>query len=385
MLDKFEAERKHYPALQNWVYLDHASGGLYPDYSTKAMQEYIQGMSQNSMTFKEFTETWDFADETRHVVAEMINGEPGEIMFGASSTWLFNIFMNGIGLKPGDNIITTTTSHASVPYVMLNKRQDGVEVRFFHPTNGETQPEDIYKLVDENTRAICLCYVENTYGFKHDLKTYGEYCRKNNIWFAVDATQGAGAMKIDVKDMKIDFLTSSSYKWLGCLLGIGFAYISKPLQEQLKLVDTGWPCSLNRWLKDPENPILSEDARKFECGGISVVGLKGLSTIITRYNQLGADDIQEHCLSLVDYFYDRSAEELNSAHVFWKYKPVNRSGIVAVQVPKEWKLTDEKIALHGIRAHCPAEGIIRAGFHLYNNRNDVDKFIEYLKWLERGA
>ena len=61
--EKFKQEREYYPALAHWTYLDHASGGLYPSYSTQAMKAYLDDMSENSMTFREFTETWDFADE----------------------------------------------------------------------------------------------------------------------------------------------------------------------------------------------------------------------------------------------------------------------------------------------------------------------------------
>lgn len=380
--EKFAKERKNYPALERWTYLDHASGGLYPDYSTNAMKQYLDDMSANCMTFKEFTETWDFADEMRAEVAKMFHCQSDEVMYGLSSTWLFNIFINGIGLKPGDNIITTVNSHASVPYIMLNKRQDGVEVRFVHPKNGVTNPQDIYDLVDEHTRAICLCYVENTYGFKHDLKTYGEYCREHGIWFAVDATQAAGAMKIDVEDMKIDFLTTSSYKWLCCILGIGFAFISRRLQKHLKLVDTGWSCSVDRWHKDAENPIISEEARRFECGGISVIGLKGVSQIIKRYNELGADDVEAYCLSMVDYLYDRVEKELKKAKIYGPFKKENRSSIVTLLLPEEWEITDEKAAQMGIRAHSPGKGLLRVGFHYYNNTEDVDRLIDFLKTFE---
>lgn len=118
--EKFAGERDYYPALMHWIYLDHASGGLYPSYSTEAMKAYLDGMSENSMTFQEFTETWDFADEMRTEVARMFHCQGSEVMYGLSSTWLFNIFMNGIGLRPGDNIITTTNSHAFTPTRVLD-------------------------------------------------------------------------------------------------------------------------------------------------------------------------------------------------------------------------------------------------------------------------
>ena len=383
--NKFQRQREHYPALNKWVYLDHASGGLYADYASKAMIQYIEGMTGNSMTFREFTETWEFADESRCEVARMFNSKPSEIMYGLSSTWLFNIFINGIDLKPGDNIITTTTSHASVPYVMLNKRQDGVEVRMHAPVDGNTHPEDIFSLVDENTKAICLCHVENTYGFRHNLKVYGEFCRQHGIYFGVDATQAAGVMKIDVNEMKIDFLTTSCYKWLGCLLGLGFAYISSDLQKNLKLVDAGWSSSKDRWNKKTEYPDLSEDARRFECGGISVVALKGVIPIIRNYNEMGANDIERYCLLMVDDLYSKVNLRLGKVKIFGDFPKENRSAMVTLSVPVEWNLSDAVMAESGIRAHCMAPGLIRVGFHFYNNFDDVEALVKYFENLEQNS
>lgn len=382
-MNQFEEERKYFPALRDWTYLDHCTSGLYPSYSHEKIQKYIDKGMNYGMTGRELEEYWEYTDEVRKETAKLFHCTEKEIMYGLSSTWLFNIFVNGLDLKPGDNVITSSTSHESVPYILLNKRQDGVEVRFADPVDGKTTPEDVFRLVDENTKAICLNHVEKIYGFRHDLKVYGDFCRERGIRFGVDASHSAGIMKIDVEEMGIDFLTCSGYKWLMTPLGIGIAYIRKSLQKELKLVDTGWASSVERWNKDVRNPRLFTDARRFECGGLSVLCLQAVTEVIKHYNALGADAVQEKSLSLTNYFYKRAEKELKSIHVLGNLPKGHRSNLVSVALPEGMYLTDAKLMEQGLRAHCFKNGsLIRMGFHYFNNTNDVDRMVEFLKKAE---
>lgn len=381
---KFLEQRCFFPPLKTWAFFDHGTGGLFPTYSNDVMIEYLNHGQNYGMTFEEFAGYWDFTDRAREDAAAMFNCNAEDIMYGASSTWLFNIFINGLDLKPGDNVITSSASHESVPFILLNKRQDGVEVRFVDPVDGATNPEDVFRLVDNRTRAICLNHVEKVYGFRHDLKTYGDFCREHKINFGVDASHSAGAMKIDVNEMGIDFLTCSGYKWMLSPLGIGMAYISPRLQKELKLIDTGWSSDKERWNKDVKHPNTRTDARRFECGGISIVALKGFTEVARMYNKLGAKDIQDYILSLADEFCDRAKRELKAIHVYGNIPKENRSNIIAVYVPEEFGMSEELMYTNGIRAHCFKNGtVIRVGFHYMNDSVDIDCMISFLKSIEK--
>ena len=61
--------------------------------------------------------------------------------------------------------------------------------------------------------------------------------------------------------------------------------------------------------------------------------LKGVSKIISRYNELGADDVEQYCLSLVDYLYDRVEKELKKTRIYGNFKKENRSSIVTLAMP----------------------------------------------------
>jgi selenocysteine lyase/cysteine desulfurase len=372
----FEEERRYYPALNACVYVNHAVGGLIPTYSRDAMLDYIHDYADNPSTMEKFIAYWKYCDDARAYVARLFGCSASEITYGLSHSWLFNIFTNGIGLRNGDNIITTENSHSSVNYICMHQRGKGVTTRFVKPREGRYELEDILTLVDEKTKAICLCYVENKTGFRHDLRSVGEFCRKNGIFLAVDATQAAGVLKIDVREMKVDFLTTSCYKWMQGIYGVGFAYVSRELLPLLEQPDMGWTGSKDRHHLNPLVLNLSEDANKFECGNINTVGIIGVSKVIERYLALGAEEIEKHVMSLVNYFYEE-AKTLKKFRIYGDYAEKHRSSVITLHHPADLEISNQSMERAGIVAHCYPPELLRLGFHYCNNRQDVDKLLKY--------
>ena len=380
-MDIFEKERAHYPVLRDCVYVNHATTGLIPTYSRDAMVEFLENRTAHGMSMGEFIATWGYCDAMRPDLGAMFGCSGDEIVFGASHSWLFNIFMNGIDLKPGDNIITTELSHSSVNYLCMHTESRGAEPRFVKPAEGATRPEDIFALVDGKTRAICLCLVENKYGFRHDIKAVSDFCREKGILLAVDATQAAGVLNINVKEMGIDFMTTSCYKWMQGLYGVGFAYVSRDLMPQLKHVDMGWTGSKDRHHLNPMKLNLSEGANRFECGGISFVGMIGVSKTIRRYLELGADAIENRVMGMVNAFYEQAAG-LRSIRIYGNFREENRSSIITLAFPESLGITNETLAKNGIAAHCSSPGLMRLGFHYQNTNDDVARVLAYLASAE---
>ena len=383
--DKYADERRFFPIMEECIFLDHCTGGIYPTYSRDAMIDYIKRGSETGMTFEQFAEYWVYTDSVRNEVAHLFHCTGNDICFGSSSTQLFNIFINGLDLQPGDNVITSSASHESVPFILLNQRQNGVEVRFVDPIEGVTDPDQIFSLVDSRTRAICLNHVEKFNGFRHDLKIYGDFCRSHGIALGIDASNSAGVMYIDVNEMNVDFVTCSGYKWLMSPLGIGAAYISPALQKSLKLVDTGWCSEKERWNKNVYEPNTRTNACRFECGGLSIIGLIGLESAVKHYANLGSSDVQEYVLSLSDYLYQRVNLYLKEITVYGDIPSSNRSNIVFLSTPENYGLNEKFMESKGIRAHCFNKGtLLRIGLHYINNKRDIDSLIAFLSSVEQN-
>lgn len=378
----FEEERKRFKALDKWVYLDHPTYGLIPQYSLDRMVPYLERRNSEGVSVTEFWNTWNHADDLRRDIAEMIGCDGTEVLYGQSSTQLFNIIANGIALEPGDNIVTTDSVYPADAYVWLNKEAQGIELRYAETGTEGISPEELMNYTDGHTKAVALCMVENKTGWCHDMKRIGELCHQRNILLIADVTQCINVKKINVREMNIDFLTTSIYKWMMGAQGLGFGYIRKELLPLLSQNVCGWVGSVDRSHNNAKQLKLSSDAKRFELGGISFSALLGMEAVVKRYLELGGGAVEERVQTLVQHVYDRAKRDLKKIKLNAELPRENRSGIVIFKIPEGMKITDEMLAARGIRARVMNGTVIRTGFHYINNLNDADRLIDALAEIE---
>lgn len=380
---KFEQQRQYYPVLGYKTFLNSAQNGLIPTYASQAMQEYIEHRHLNALDVITMSAQWDDLDIVRAKVGKMVNAKPTEIMFGSSMSELMNIFSNGLDLKEGDNVVIYDSTYFSMSYIWFNLRdRQGIEVRIAEADEGRTPCEKLFELADKNTKAIAVCHVDFGSGYRHDLAEIGSFCKEHGIAFAVDGTQACGAMKVDVKAMGIDFYAASTYKWLQGLLGLGFAFIDENFLPKLSQSMIGWVGTVDKLHNDAMVLELCDEARKFECGGISFVALEGLTRVVDNYLRLGADDIEEYILSLSEHCYKR-AKKLKKCRVYGPVEKKNRSGIVTVTFPESFGISREMLEAHQINAMMQGNTRVRLAMHYYNNTEDIDRFFDLLAELEK--
>ena len=380
-MNKFDLQRQYYPVLAHRSFLNTAQNGLIPTFAADAMCQYLQNRSLNALDLESMNALWDDADTVRARIGRMLHCGADEIAFGPSASALFNVFSNGIDLRPGDNVVTCDTAYHSTLFTWYNKRPEGLELRIAKSHDGRVEAEELMALADERTRAISISLVDYGTGYRHDVAKLGAFCRSRGIWLTVDATQACGAMAIDVEAMQIDFLVTSIYKWLQGPLGLGFAYIHRPLLDSLRQADMGWTNVRDRRHIRDDCLDISTDANRFEYGGISFVAMAGLKKILDAYLRLGAEDIQKYILSLADYAYDR-ASRLRQVRVLGNFEPAHRSGIVTLLYPEDWPITPEYLYARCLGAMPQGKGNCRIAMHYYNNTDDLDRFFAMLEELD---
>lgn len=379
MTIKFQLERRHYPVLERYAYLDSSTTGIIPQYACDAMCAYLRERSELGMDIQTYHEQWEFADLVRCEIAQMLGAEGGHsIAYGQNSSTMFNLFCNGLQLRRGDNVVLYETAFPAMTYQWLNlQRLLGIELRVAKAENGQITPDALFDLIDERTRAVTVCHVDSGTGYRHDLKTIGKWCRENHVPFGVDATQSCGAMQIDVQDMKIDFLTSSVYKWLQGVQGLAFAYVSPSFMPFLLQTEMGWANVRDRINGNPFNLDISQTACRFENGGLPAPGLYGLTEVLHTYMRLGAEDIQNYILDLSEYLHQRVKETPGLSMAF-EYDRNHSSNLNSIVIPKGLELSDRILRNAGIRAKI-GSGLIRVGIHYFNNKRDIDRLVDFLK------
>ncbi|MGL4850217.1 MAG: cysteine desulfurase family protein [Clostridium sp.] len=211
------------------VYFDNSA-------TTKAYDEVIEevsiGMRENfgnpSSLHRLGIKAEKALNETREVIGKTLNASKEEIYFISGASEGNNLIFKGIA-KKDQHIITTKFEHQSVLKTAEELEKNGVEVTYLEvDKDGKISIEELKKEIKKNTVLVSIMFVNNEMGAIQDLEQIGNTIKEisNRAKFHVDAVQGYGKFKVDVKKMKIDLLTMTGHKIHGPK-GTGFLYMKK--------------------------------------------------------------------------------------------------------------------------------------------------------------
>jgi len=162
-------------------------------------------------------------ERSRLSISNILNCKASEIIFTSGGSESNNIVLKGI-LSKGDHLITTTYEHPSVLNLAKEMLNEGIEVTFIKPNNsGIINVDNIKSAIKKNTKLISIMYVNNELGTINPIQTIGDIAHKNNILFHSDAVQFIGKERLDVDNLKIDFLSMCAHKFYGPK-GVGGLY-----------------------------------------------------------------------------------------------------------------------------------------------------------------
>ncbi len=135
-----------------------------------------------------------------------------------------NEFIKGNGKK---HIITTIAEHSSIKAVCAYAKTFGMEVTYLRTDeNGRVNPKDIENAIREDTALISVLFASNESGAIQPIREIGEIARKYNIPFHCDGAQAIGKVRVNVRELGVDYFTFSAHKFHGPK-GIGGLYVKK--------------------------------------------------------------------------------------------------------------------------------------------------------------
>jgi 2-aminoethylphosphonate aminotransferase len=94
--------------------------------------------------------------------------------------------------------------------------------------------ERVIQASGENISHLAIVHHETTTGLLNDMKAIGEMCKRHQIDMVVDAMSSFAAIPIQMKEMNIHYLASSSNKNLQGMAGVAFVIAEKSKLESLK-------------------------------------------------------------------------------------------------------------------------------------------------------
>ena len=379
--------------MEKLIYLDNGATSFpKPEEVYEFMDHFYRnyGVNPGRSGYDLCLEAGAVVDQTRKMLADFFNGKDlNRLCFSYNSTDALNLIIFGM-LQEGDHAITTNLEHNSVlrPLYHLYKF-GGVEVDHVpFDSQGFVDPDDFSKKFKKNTKLVIINQASNVIGTVQPIKEIGMRCRARSIPFAIDASQSAGKVPIDIEESNVDVVAFTGHKSLLGPTGIGGLYVREGIEiRHTRAGGTG--------VRSAVRTHLDEYPYRLEYGTINSLGVaglqaglkwilkKGMHTIHEQEMRLTAklrdglkelkgvslycqDDLRNH-IAVLSFNVD-GLEAINTATMLdVDYNIASRSGLHCAP------LVHEQLGIDKIH------GAVRFGIGPFNTDKDIETAIQAVK------
>lgn len=374
------------------IFLDNCSTTFKPQCVIDAIENYYRDITSNS-----HRGDYDLCyhmdvkiDEIRKTVSNFVNCDANEVIFTSGTTESLNIIALSYGLKhlkKDDVVLLSESEHASNVLSWFKACElTGAKVEYIPlDEEGRITVENFKKAMHNKVKVISIAQIGNVLGYLVDVKEIARIAHENNAVIVVDGAQSVPHIKVDFKDLDIDFLAFSAHKMCGPT-GVGVLIGKYDLLQNIDPVQMGGGMNA-KFFKDGTIEYLDAPT-KFEPGTLNLAGLLGLQAAINFIESIGLENIHKHEMELREY----TLNELKDCDNIIIYNKNADAGIITFNI-KDVFAQDEATLLnsHGIAVrsgqHCAkllndflkTPATCRMSMYLYTSKEDVDAFIKAIK------
>ncbi|HCY75686.1 MAG TPA: aminotransferase [Ignavibacteriales bacterium] len=367
--------RNNFPYLKNGIiYFNHASTGPVSTLVANRLTNLLSEKSESKID--DYSSFLKVVDETKKMLADMLNCDADRIAFVDNTSNGLNILAQSIDWKKGDRILLNDIEFPANVYPFLNLKRSGVEIDFVKSENGIVTADQIINSIRPETKLVSVSFVQFLSGYKIDLEKIGNYCRANKVIFCVDGIQGIGAIRLDVKKCKIDFLSCGTQKWLLGMQGLAFIYIDEDFQKKMNPANVGWLSVINAWELLDYKLELKTSANVFQGGTLNSFGIYAFNSSLNLFKEFGFDKIESVVLSNTKYFISK-LKNIGLDCLLSDCADGELAGIVSIK-PKNPEVIFEQLEKKKIICSI-REGLIRFAPHFYNTNQEIDIVVEELQ------
>jgi cysteine desulfurase family protein (TIGR01976 family) len=408
-----DAVRARFPALsidhdgRPMAFFDGPGGTQVPQTVIDAVAGYYRTANANhGGAFATSRRSDAIVVEAHDAIADLLNVEGREITLGPNMTTLTFHLSRSIAasFRPGDEIVVTGLDHqANVDPWLAAARDNELIVRTWEPRLDDCtlRLEDLDPLIRERTRLVAVGWASNAVGTINPIAEITERAHRAGALVYVDAVHAAPHLSLDARAVGADFVACSVYKFFGP--HVGAVYARHDLMTSLpsiKLRPASHPFETGTGnFEGYAGALAAVDYLCWvgeRCGGHASpaerrAGLVAAMTAIRGYElelyrQLAAGlasipGVTVHGLTDPATFERRTPTAAISIAGIGPRAAAEALGSQGIAV---W---DGDFYATGLieRLGLAPDGVVRIGLTHYNTRAEVDRLLEALAGIARGA
>ncbi len=376
--------------MSDFIYLDNSATSYpKPQEVYDFMKEFYQsnGVNPGRSGFDKALEAEELVHTTRKLLTGLFNGtDPNRLTFSYNATDSLNRIIQGMVSK-GDHVITSNLEHNSVLRPLYHKMHEGeIELTYVpFDEKGYIDPDDVRKAFRKNTKLVVINHSSNIIGTVQPIAEIGAHCRKAGIHFAVDASQSAGIVPIDVQAMNIDLLAFTGHKCLMGPTGIGGSYVGEDVPIRCtRFGGTG--------VRSAHPFHLDEFPYRMEAGTLNIVGVAGLYAGVNWVLKQGMDNLHAREIGLWDMM-RKGFQKIDGVTTYCADSTENQNAVLSINIDG-WVAGDAGTMLdvdHNIATRTGLQcaplvhvqlgtdklhGTVRFSVGPFTTENDIQKAIE---------
>jgi cysteine desulfurase/selenocysteine lyase len=332
-------------------------------------------------------------ESTREKVRKFINARSqDEIIFTRNTTEAINLIAYSWGSKnigKNDCILITEFEHHSniVPWQMLAQEKNCNLEYVGMDEDGYFDLVEYQELINLNrVKLVSISQMSNVLGTIVPINRIIKMAHERGIPVLVDAAQSVPHMEVDVQEMDCEFLAFSAHKMLGPT-GVGVLYVKREILASMPPFLGGGDMIKE---VDKFNTSYNELPYKFEAGTPNIADVVGFGASIDYLNRIGMSAVRTHEIDLVRYTMERM-RDIEGITIYGPLQPSARGGVIAFNLgdihPHDLAtiMDDRGIAIRSGH-HCAqvlmrrlqVSATSRVSFYIYNNKEEIDLFVQAL-------
>lgn len=370
--------REQFPLTRERIYLNTGGLGASPYVVIEAVKNKITELERICETGHS-EELWH---DIKSKAGQILGCKPEELAYMRNATEGIAIVCNGLPLKRGDEVITTTHEHVGNTLSWLaRQKRDGIVMKAFEPSTQSAQEnlERMQKLLTKRTRALSIPHITTSTGQILPVKQIGEWAAANKLWYFIDGAQAAGMLPMNLHEIGCHAYAASGHKWLLGPKGTGLLYVRADALDLIESKYLGGYSNIGEFDMRTGAFQFHPTAQRYEYGTVSSPLFAGLGAAMEFLLKIGMANIwrRDHAMaSALKEGLLKLGVEVNSPQ-----NPEEHSAIITFTLRnmERSKLQNFLAEKYQLRTRGIYEGgldAIRISLHLYNSFAEVDKVLE---------